>query len=88
MDDHANIEFLPVQVQCEISLEKFVLRCSFCLAVIEPSEETGIGDLDIQAQNPTTPIEDIHVVIASREKGIDFGMLGRHEEREKAFDEL
>jgi hypothetical protein len=49
MDYDANIVLLPVQVEGKIGLEKFVHRCSICLAVIELSEETPIGDLDIQA---------------------------------------
>jgi len=76
MDYHTHVEFPPVQAQRKISLEKFVLRCSFCLAVIEPSEETCIGDLDIQTQDPTTPVEYINVVIASWKKGINSGRLG------------
>jgi hypothetical protein len=88
MDYHANVEFPPVQEQRKIGFEKFVHRWSICLAVIEPSEETHLGGLDIQPQDPTTPIEDINVVITSWEKGINCRRLGRHEEREKAFDEL
>ena len=68
MDYDMNVVFLSVQVKGQISLEKFMLWCSICLAVIEPSEKTRIGDLDIQAQDPTTPIEDIDIVIASWKK--------------------
>ena len=88
MDYDANVEFPPVQVHRKITFEKFVLRWSICLAVIELGEETRLGDLSIQPQDPTTPIEDIGVVIASWEKGINSRRFGRHEEREKAFDEL
>jgi hypothetical protein len=73
-----------------MSLEKFVLRCSVHFAVIEPREQTRIGDLNIEAQNPTTPIKDINIVISSWEKRINLGRLaiGQHEEWEKVFDEL
>ena len=47
MDYHANVEFPPVEEQRKIGFEKFVHRWSICLAVIEPSEETHLGDLDI-----------------------------------------
>jgi hypothetical protein len=83
-----NVICLSVQVKLEISLQKFVLWCSICLAVIEPSEKTRIGDLDIQAQDPTTPIEDINIVIASWKKGLNVRTFGQHEEWEQAFDKL
>ena len=82
MDYDANIKFPPVQGHCKITFEKFVLRWSICLAGIELGEETHLGDLSIQPQDPTTP------VIASWEKGINSRRFGRHEKREKMFDEL
>jgi len=88
MDYDVNVVFLSIQVKCKKSPEKFVLGCSVCLAVIEPSEKTRIGNLDVQAQDPTTPIEDIDIVIASWKKGINVGRFGRHEEWEQAFDEV
>ena len=53
MDYDVHVIFLSVHVKRKKSLEKFVLWCSICLAVIEPSEKTGIGNLDVQAQDPT-----------------------------------
>jgi hypothetical protein len=53
MDYDVHVIFLSVQVKRKKSLEKFVLWCSICLAVIEPSEKTRIGNLDVQAQDPT-----------------------------------
>ena len=90
VDHHANVEFRPLRGQREMSLEEFVLRCSVHFAVIEPREQTRIGDLNIEAQNPTTPIKDINIVISSWEKRINLGRLaiGQHEEWEKVFDEL
>ena len=73
MDYHANIVPLSVRVERKISLQKFMLRCSICLAVIELIEETRIGDLNIQAQDPTTPIEDINIVVGSWKKGMNVG---------------
>ena len=49
MDYDVNVVCLSVQVQRKIGLEKFVLWCFICLAVIEPREETPIRDLDIQS---------------------------------------
>jgi hypothetical protein len=88
VDYHANVEFRSLRGQRKTSLEKLVLRCSFHFAVVELREETLIGDLNIRAQDPTTPIEDINVVIASWKKRINLGRLGRHEEWEKVSDEL
>ena len=81
MDYHANVEFFSVQVEGKISLEKFVLRWLICLTVIQLGEETRLCNLDIQAQDPTTPIEDINVVVAPWKKRINIGRFGRHEER-------
>jgi hypothetical protein len=49
MDYYVHFKFRSVPEEREISLEKFVLRWSICLAVVEPSEETPASDLDIQA---------------------------------------
>ena len=82
MDYDVNVVCLSVQVQRKIGLEKFVLWCFICLAVIELCEKTRIGNLDVQAKDPTTPIEDIDIVIASWKKGMNVGRFGGHEEWE------
>ena len=82
MDYDVNVICLAVQVKRKIGLKKFVLWCFICLAVIKLCEKTHIGNLDVQAKDPTTPIEDIDIVIALWKKGINVGRFGGHGEWE------
>jgi hypothetical protein len=69
-------------VKHKINFEKFVLQW------LELSEDTCIGNLDIQAQDPTTSIEDVNIVIVSCKNKIKYWRFGQHKERDKAFYEL
>ena len=68
MDNYVNLVFLSIQVEGKKPLEKFVLGWFICLAVIELIEKTHIGNLDILAQNPAAPVEDVDVIICLRKQ--------------------
>ena len=45
MDYHVNVVFISMQVECEISLDKFMFWCFICLAVINLSEKHILANL-------------------------------------------
>ncbi len=62
--------------------------CPKGLAMVEASENTCVGEVDVLPHDSARPEEDVGFIVGSGKQGINIGRAIRHEEREQSFDEL